>query len=428
MSVNSSRVVEPLMAVCIGCGLVWQLGWLWLYGYLNTPFFYEPLDTWMDWFNTAFWAHNPGAFETWGTIYPPLSFAVMKLVTTSQCYEFADPRLCDTYGVVSLHLIYVLNIILVAKTFLKIDRRSALPRSFALTAGLPMVFALERGNIILLTFTCVLLAYGPLLRSARLRWFFAACAVNFKIYLIGSLFSMILLRKWRWFEGALFTTVMVYLISFAVFGSGTPLEIYRNIVHYSAAFQARNPLDLMYAGTYKPLVSVLEGEGFPVITAIGSRQIEIWSKLLPLVSYYVLGLIAMAAFATAVSSTPVPKHRVVFLSIAAAVITFEAGYYTTILLLLFVFMEPWRGFGRIWSIVTAYILCIPADIPLYWTPPIILESFLGGRQVVAQYIVGIGPFIRPGLILSIVTALSLVTLRDVLGSTAPKEVRRGVEA
>jgi len=408
-----SRWVEPVLAVCVGAGLAWSLGYLLIYGHLNTPFFYEPFDTWMDWFNTAFWAHHLGAFETWGSIYPPLSFVVMKLVTTSRCYDFADPRLCDVYGIVTLHLFYILNIVLVAKTYLKIDGSTAIPRTFALTAGLPMVFALERGNLILLCFACLLLAYGPLLRSARWRWFFAACAINFKVYLVGTLFAQLLRRRWRWFEGAAIVTLLVYLVSFAIMGEGTPRQIYENIAYYSSGYLAKNPLDLMYAGTYKPLLSVLNGDGFPVITAIGSRQVEFWAFALPIVVYLVLGLIALAAMATAFRPTSIPMHRIVFLSIAAALISSEAGYYTTMFLLLFVFMEPWRGFGRIWSIVMSYLLCIPADVPLYWTPPIAMESFLGGRQVIAQFVVGVGPFARPGLILSIVVAMSFVTLRQV---------------
>ena len=30
-------------------------------GYLPAPFVFDIGDTFMDWFNTAYWAHNPGA-------------------------------------------------------------------------------------------------------------------------------------------------------------------------------------------------------------------------------------------------------------------------------------------------------------------------------------------------------------------------------
>lgn len=412
---GSGILIERWLMLPIALGLAYALSHLWMYGYLPTPFFYEPLDTWMDWFNTAQFAHRPGAYDLWGTIYPPLSFIVLKITTYGQCYtaNYYEPRDCDTYGIVALHIFYLINIVLTAKTLIKIDRRTALPRAFALTAGLPMVFALERGNIILLTYTALLLAYGPLLRSARWRWFFAACAINFKIYLIGTLFAQLLQRRWRWFEGALLATILVYLISFAILGAGTPREIFNNIMYFSASFQAASPLDLMYASTYKPLIYVLEGNGFPVLETLGSGPIEALIFWLPIIIYGVVALIALAALAVAFRPGSVPMHRLIFLSIAAALISSEAGHYTTMLLILFIFMEPWRGFGRIWSIVVSYILCIPADIPLFFVPPLVRESYLSGHPVVVEFAVGIGPFIRPGLILSIVVAMSLVTLRQV---------------
>jgi hypothetical protein len=415
--VKVGRLIEWLLAAAVGAGLIWSILHLVLFKYLPTPFFYEPQDTWMDWFNTAYWAHQPGAYDTWGTIYPPLSFVVLKFVTFGGCYPFAEQyssRDCDTYGAVTLHLFYLLNVVLIAKTFLKIDRRTALPRAFAMAAGLPMVFALERGNIILLCFTCLMLAYGPLLRSARLRWLFAALAINFKVYLIGSLFAQLLKRRWRWFEGATLATILVYLLSFAIIGAGAPWDLYNNIVNYSGGFQAASALDLLYANTYRPLISLLKGEAFPILNFLSSRDVDLLSAVLPMIIFSVFGLIALAALAAAFRPETVPMYRLVFLSIAAALITSEAGGYTQMFLILFVFMEPWRGFGRIFAIVTAYLLCIPAELPIGYVPSVVRDSFLGGTTVTAQYAIGLGPFLRPGMIMAMSAALALVTLRDII--------------
>lgn len=408
--------VESVLAFATAAGLLWALGYLLIYHYLPQPFFYEPDDTWMDWFNTAFWAHNPGAYDSWGTIYPPLSFVFLKFMTWGRCYTFAEQyssRACDWYGVTTLHILYLVNIVLTAKAFLNLDRRTALPRAFALTAGLPMVFALERGNLVLITYTCLLLAYGPLIRSARWRWFFAGCAVNFKVYLVGSLFAQLLRRRWRWFEGAALATVLIYLVSFAMMGAGTPSELYQNISLFASSLAATTLLDLWYSMTYKPLISLMTGATFPILNSVGSAPIELWSIILPAVITVTLVLIALAALAAAFRPQATPLHRLIFLSIAAALITSEAGGYTQVFMLLFVFMEKWRGMGRIWAIVAAYILCIPADFPMEWVPPVTRESYLFGGPVIAQYAVGIGPFLRPGLVLSLAISLSLVTLHDV---------------
>ena len=228
--------VEALLAFAVALCLAYNIYHLIDAGYLPSPYFYEAQDTFMDWFNTAYWAHQPGAYDSWATIYPPLSFVVLKVLTNGACYAAAEgytSRDCDWYGAVTLHIIYLVNVVLTARTFHKIDRRTAWPRTFAMCVGLPMTFGLERGNLILLCYTCVLLAYGPLVRSARLRWLFAGLAVNFKIYLIGPVFAQILKRRWRWFEGAFIATILVYLASYAIVGAGSPVEIYENIVRFT---------------------------------------------------------------------------------------------------------------------------------------------------------------------------------------------------
>ncbi len=412
-----NRWLEPLLALAVLAALAWALIHLYLYRYLPQPYFYEPQDIYMDWFNTAYWSHNEGAYDSWLTIYPPISFVVLKVLTWGQCYASAEgysSRDCDVFGHITLHAVFLLNLFLIARTFWKIDRRTAIPRTIALGLGLPMTYGLERGNLILLTFTCVLLAYGPLIRSARARWFFAAMAVNFKVYLIGTLFAQLLKRRWRWFEGAALTTAIVYLVSYAILGAGTPAEIYRNISDFSGLYQAVTVLDLWYAGTYKPLVSLLTGSTFPIISVVGSRWAELGAVVLPLSIHLVQALIAVAAACAAFRPQVIPMHRLVFLSIAMALITSEAGGYTQILLILFVFMERWRGLGRPVAIVIAYVLCIAADIPIDRVPPVTRDSYLGGGWVIAEYNVGLGPFVRPLLILVMAASLASVCIRDVL--------------
>lgn len=408
--------IERVLALFVAIALVWAMAYLFRYEQLPQPYFYVAEYSFMDWVNTAHFAHNSGAYDSWGTVYPPLSFVFLKYLTNPVCYTTATgyfSRACDVYGLVMLHLIYVITIFLVAKSFMKIDRSTALPRSFALCAGYPLTFALERGNIVLLCFTCVLLAYGPLLRSARLRWIFAAFAINMKVYLIGSLFAQLLLRRWRWFEGEALMTVLVYLISYAIMGAGTPVEIYANIKLFAESTVATTPIDLWNPITYRPAISLLNGP-FPVSNWIGSWWTELLSVVLPNTIYAVQAFIALAALATVMRPAVVSQQRIVFLSFAMALVTSEAGSYTQAFLIVFVFMEPWRGFGRKWAILGCYALCIPSDLfTVYDVPSSVTSSFMGKREIITEYSVGIMPFIRPGIVLSIAFAMALVTIRDV---------------
>lgn len=385
-------------------------------GYLPQPFFYEPSDTYMDWFNSAYWARDPNVYDSWRTIYPPLSFVVLRLLGKGSCYAGAEgltSRDCDWVGLVVLHAIFVLNIVLVALTFRKIDTRTAIPRAIALSSGLPMLYALERGNILLLCFTAVLLAFGPLLKSARLRWLFAGIAVNFKIYLIATIAVQLLRRRWLWCEGAIIATLLVYLLSYGLLGAGTPSEIMRNISDYSSGYIAAQVLDVWYSLTYQPLISLLQGEVFPVTGIVGSRLAEIGLIVLPLLVRVGQASILAAAVATWLRPEVVPPYRVAFLGTALAAISSEAGGYTQMMVMLFVFMEPWRGRARPIALIACYILCLPGEIITGSVPPLIRESYLGGRQVEMQFGVGLGMFLRPGLVILVAVSLSMATIHDV---------------
>lgn len=407
--------VENLFAIFVLSLLCWDLWHLYYNGFLPQPFFFEPSDTWMDWFNSAYWAHSPGAYDTWGTLYPPLSFVVLRVLGIGSCYvgsEGLTSRDCDWLGVLAIHGIYVINIFLIAFSYVKIDRSTAFPRSVALAAGMPMLYALERGNILLICFTCVLLGYGPLLRSTRWRWVFAGLAVNFKVYLIGPIVAQLLRRRWYWFERSMLASVLIYLVTFMIIGSGTPTQIIYNITDFSQGWRASSITDIWYSATYKPLISLLNGD-FPVASIIGSKWVDVALVALQVMLYGSMCSIVLAAIATWLRPEVVPAHRVAFFGTAMALISSEAGGYTHILAMLFIFMERWRGIARPIAIVMCYLIALPGEWVLDSGLSLVRESFLGGEIVRVPVGFGIGMVLRPGLILVAVVALSAATLHDV---------------
>lgn len=412
---RGARGVEFALMSIILLAIAERMYFLLTAGYLGPPFFYDIYDTWMDWFNTAFWARESGTYDAWRSIYPPLSFVFLRLVGIDSCYAGpVEGRECDWLGIAVIHAIFVLNIFLVAKTFLKLDKKTALPRSIAVAAGMPMLYALERGNLLLICFTCLLLAFGPLLRSARLRWLFAGLAVNFKIYLVAAVLAQLLRRRWRWVEGALFATVAVYIVSFLIFGSGNPIEILENVTRFSDSFQAAQVLDIWYPNTYLPALSLLGGAQFPVTQVIGDQLANLGLFALPLITRAGQITLLFAAVAAWLRPEVVPPHRLALIGIAMALISTEVSGYTQITLILFVMMERWRGIARPIAIVSAYIICVPTDFyTIIDVPSTVKDSFLAGRSVEAQNSIGLGVFLRPGLTILIAIAMSAATIRDV---------------
>lgn len=411
-----SLSVEYFFATAILVAIVYSIWHLLNYYYLPQPFFYDYGDTWMDWFNPAYWSHQPGTYDSYRTIYPPLSYVLLKFMTFGPCYVGAEggwSRDCDIYGIVWLHLIYLIDVILTFKALHKIDRRTALSRTIAIALGLPMLWGLDRGNLVLIAYMFVLLAYGPLVRSARLRWVFAGMAVNMKVYLIGTVFAQLIHHRWRWFEGAALATVGVYLVSYLIFGQGGLIVIYENIVNYGGDFEINNPLDLWMASSLKPLESLLQSSKYPVIVYVGSQFAEGAIAILPWITRSAQAIIVAAAAAAAWHPNAVPRTRMIVLSVGIAIMSTEVSGYTQPLVFVFAFMEPFKGVLRRYAIVICYLVSIPADITLDQLPPIVAESFLGGRPVFAQYEIQLGPFVRPLLTMSVPVAFALLTLREV---------------
>lgn len=399
-------------------GLGYSTWFFFTYHYLPQPWFYEPWGTFMDWYSLVVWGHEPGAYDIAGTIYPPLSFVILRVFSKRDCYprfESEWARDCDHIGIYVLIGMVLINAVLTFLTFRKHDRRTYIPRAFALSFGFPMIFAFERGNLLLFTYAAVLLGFGPLLKSARLRWFFGGVALNFKIYLIGAVFAPLLRRRWSQTEGMLLFGAAVYLVTWLVLGEGSPGQIVRNVTSYVGGFGAGGFLDLWYAGSFIPAISLLKGETFPITTLLDSNVVDI---LLMVVTGYLRAtqmLIVLAAAAAWFRPEAVPLHRMVFLAITLALSSSEAGGYTQLLVLIFVFMEPWRGVGRPLALLIAYMLCLPAEYVIFDIAPMVRTSWLwdGGARVITQYGVGAASLLRLVGNYVVINCLTCATIRDV---------------
>lgn len=409
---------EPAMALGVLALLVRAAYFFSQNGYLPQPFFYDPHDTWMDWFNPAYWAYEPGTYDSWGSIYPPLSFVFLRIFSISHCYaNGADPyavRGCDWVGLATVHAFWLLNLVLLWFSFRKIDKSTALWRTIALGFGLPTASGLERGNLVVVCFTFVILAFGPLLKSARWRWIAAGMAINFKVYLIAGIFPQLLRRKWLWFEGALISTIAIYCVTFAIFGTGTPLDIYRNITDLTGGAGNFSLTDLWNSTTYSAFIATLSSQYLVLAGSLGSRNIDFLMNVLPVVQMVGKVVVGSAAVAAWYRPEAITMHRLTFLGLGFAMTASETGGYTECFLIFLVMHEPWRGWGRKIALISGYILLLPGDIPVDQLPMSAMDSYLAGHTVFVTYYVSVGHFLRPAVVLLMVCSLAITTVFEVL--------------
>ena len=408
-------VPEALLALAVVASAGWTLHVLLDVGYLPQPFVFDTNDTFMDWFNTAYWANNRGIYDVWRSIYPPLSFVFLDATSLPGCYLQSSfyARYCDWLARSTIYAFYVIDVVLAWVCFRRLDRRTAPMRTLAIALGLPMLFTLERGNLILVAFAFFMIAHGPVTVSKPWRRFAAAVTINFKPYLVLPMFAHALKRDWRTLEMAGIATIALYLVTLALVGAGTPAELSSNTANWVVFQGGQVWNEVNYSTSYAPLL-MFRTLDIPLLQFVPSRLIETIEFLVPIV-IRAGQMLALAALAAAwLQPKALPEHRIAAILLGAYLVTQSPGGYTQLFLIFLVLMEPWKGAGPVTAIACAYLLCLVGDWPLATVLDVTGVSWLGERTVTASFGLTAGHFIRPGLIVIMVGALSLDSIARVV--------------
>ena len=389
-----------------------------VHGYLPQPIYYKPDDSLMDLYSTAYWANTAGAYALWHAIYPPLSFAFLKVFSAPQCFRVDGfgGRGCDWTPAATLGAFYLLNIVLVFYSLRIVDRRTAIPRTVVLAAGLPMLYALERGNLLIPAFTGYVLGFGGLIAGTRARAVAMAWAINFKPYLLIAAIGRFARRDWRWFLRVGAAVAGLYAASYLFYGSGTLEELVRHESHYAVATGERYFADLYYSTSYWPLIRLLRA------SPAGLRLMAApWSEVIALVLDAAIRLAQLgAAVCLALSlrffeRVDPRRFGALFVCLALTAFTTGSAGYTQIFLFFLLFLEPRRGGLYAVMVGCVYLASLPVDFVFHTMMHGPVQSFFGRRQVNAEFGVSVGQLLRPGVLLVIQAALTLANFRDLLG-------------
>jgi len=411
-------VLEALLAFAIVIALGVAVARFLLDGYLPQPFYYQVSDSFMDLYSTAYWANHDDAYDIWHSIYPPLSFIFLRLFSLHGCYRFDSfsGRDCDWLAPTVLCLFFALNIALVHKTYRLIDPCTAGMRTVAMAAGLPMLYALERGNLLIPCFTCFVLGYGNLLRAKPPRWLALALAVNFKPYLLVATVPFLVARRWSWLAGGAVAGLGVYLITLAIYGAGSPFQIIGNETKYAVATTGRYFADLYYATSFWPLIRMLRAAptGLALVSPGVAGLIALTlTILLRGAQAGAAGCIAAAAFRPA--AVDVRRFGAMIAALSLTTFTTGSAGDAQIFLFFLILFEPWRGAARIAILISTYLLCLPLDFAFLLVRQDPTMSFLGGRVVTPQTGVSFGQLARPAILLMIQYGLIVINFQDIIG-------------
>lgn len=429
----TERARPPLIETGLMLAVLASLGWATLhfveFGYPPQPFVLDTNDTFMDWFNPAYWANRPGAYDVWRSIYPPLSFVFLDWLSLPGCYLNSSyyARDCDWLGRVAIIAFYLIDVVLIWVALRRNDAATALPRTVALALGLPLLFALERGNLIIVAFAFFVVAHGPVTASPRWRHLAIAATINFKPYLVVPVAAHAIRREWRALELAGLATLALYLVTLALVGAGTPAELAANTVNWVEFVSGQVWNEVNYSTSYAPLLLIRETP-IPVLNFVPSRLVEGIEAAVPLV-IHATQAVALVALAAAWFQPRALSHaRLAAILMGAYLVTQSPGGYTQLFLLFLVMLEPWKGAGPRVAIVAAYLLCLVGDWQLATVVDLSLNSWLSGRPVSPSFGLTVGHFVRPGLIALIIWALALDTVVRALRAHADHRPVLGLAA
>lgn len=413
--------------VCIGVGAT--VLYLQNYGYLPSPFFHFKSETFMDWYNPAYWAHHAGIYSVARSVYPPLSFDFLRLFSAPSCYTRSGiiGRGCDILGFVTITIFLFINLILAMLIFWREGQYTALPRALAISLGSSMLYGWERGNLVLPCFTAFMLAYGAMVRSASLRALLAAVAVNFKPYLLILPVTQALRRDWPGVIRFSVACLGVYLVSFVILRAGSPFELARDAFEFLVAHGDNRYGIFQFTTTYDSLLALL-GASVPLRLFLGETIVGLARVVLPTVMALGAAGATLCLLGAVVRPGAVDERRLAAIGLSLMFVFGSPGAYALVFLLFLVFLEPWRGAGRIIALIGAYLWCVPWDFNL---APVLHEttfSFLSGRPVRVELFLTLGELIRPGLVLMIQFGLVAASIPDLRRALRRQPAPTGVAA
>lgn len=184
-------------------GALYFLWFIIHYGHLPSPFVFEKYDTLMDLFNTMYWADHTGRYTEWKSVYPPLNFIFLKFIRFIFLGNASYPSpldLRDAATPVAIFFVctYLIIPALVIRTklWLNIPPFEKILLYLIIILCTPMLFALERGNLII--FSLILIAL-VLSSSGLKRAIWLALLINLKPYFALLVLYYFLRRDWKGF-------------------------------------------------------------------------------------------------------------------------------------------------------------------------------------------------------------------------------------
>ena len=379
-------------------------------GYLPSPFIYDKSDTFMDLFNVLFWAYDSGRYSEWGSVYPPLSFLILRLLNFVA--GGASPGDPATMRVSSPIVLAAISIIYLAIPFGVIkmrmwrvfDATQKLIIYLALITSVPMLFAFERGNIIIIT---------PLflaLMLEKIGWFRVICMailINIKPYFALLLFYYVARNNLVGLARAVLLSAFFFFVTGLVLDPNF-MHFFGNIFSFAQTQDIFSLREIMAMPSSISAFSATLKHPDASIVALQYFSEEFISGVIVLIEVTKWSVIALAFFTCYVKSNKL-RDAEVFCIILVAITNlgvWVGGYSVIFYLVLFPVVLKLKYRGVYISLLV--LMSIPLDsIPVMSEYIGTQYSYVSDANVGVQWTLGFGAVLRPILNFSFLLALTI---------------------
>ena len=346
-------------------------------------------DTFMDHFNSILYSYDH-PYSKWDVIYPPL-ITLFYSIIGHFTVPFIDVLPGQTLtivlrgsqmGMMSLILVMALTFYALHLIFSRImrsmDMKKELMFLFLILLGYPFIFAVERGNSILLALVfcfIFLLGYRSENKIIRYASYIAlGCAAGIKLY--PAILLLLLLRDRNYREAGICAAIVaaLVLIPFA-FTDGDPLTFLVNVFAYSGANLGVTNINQIVLGIFQELLGFSESTALVIsYAAVGlftllsfivillDREMKFWKVVALISCNLILGLGVGTQYQVVYMAMPILYFLAAEKEMTRGNMFYVVCFAMTMVLIPGIYIADHPSFMLIGAIETVFIILIAIAI------------------------------------------------------------------
>lgn len=381
-----------------------------IHGYLPSPFALDKNDTFMDFYNPLYWVINDGFYTSFNSVYPAINYFFLKIFSLGVSPDqVSNPfQLRKDFPVLGLIIsfIYVLIIWVVVNIgeWQKVSFDHKRLIFLACVLSVPVLFGLERGNLIFLA----LLFLGLYLNASNpwVKAIFLGLLINVKPYFAILLVQYLNIHQFN--NSELFRSILITVVIFFVSGFFAGIN-YIDFFKAYLSFTKNNTLSVEGVIALPHSIAALSAIKALISFGEGSRY-TFWFSLLKAVNYIsVIFLLGMAL---------VKKLTLLDILIASMIIltnfSISTGGY---ILIIYIVLIPYLLNNLEYRHLVIYIVLIyafPFDLIHFWSVNYSqVISYVGGDLLInnPSLFLSFGSVVRPLLNFSLMMSFLMYLVK-----------------